>query len=66
MTIFYTDDVEKLTFLIKEKMLNLTDNKNKPVWTVEGDGVDRNLPVHIHLGDFLQDHGGACVWFSVS
>lgn len=24
MTIFYTDDVEKLTFLIKEKMLNLT------------------------------------------
>lgn len=53
MIIFYIDDVEKLIFFIKEKMLNLIDNKNKFVWIVEGDGVDRNFFVDIYFGDFF-------------
>lgn len=53
MIIFYIDDVEKLIFFIKEKMLNLIDNKNKFVWIVEGDGVDRNFFVYIYFGDFF-------------
>lgn len=53
MIIFYIDDVEKLIFFIKEKMLNLIDNKNKFVWIVEGDSVDRNFFVYIYFGDFF-------------
>lgn len=53
MIIFYIDDVEKLIFFIKEKMLNLIDYKNKFVWIVEGDGVDRNFFVYIYFGDFF-------------
>lgn len=53
MIIFYIDNVEKLIFFIKEKMLNLIDNKNKFVWIVEGDGVDRNFFVYIYFGDFF-------------
>lgn len=53
MIIFYIDDVEKLIFFIKEKMLNLIDNKNKFVWIVEGDGVDRNFFVYIYFRDFF-------------
>lgn len=53
MIIFYIDDVEKLIFFIKEKILNLIDNKNKFVWIVEGDGVDRNFFVYIYFGDFF-------------
>lgn len=53
MIIFYIDDVGKLIFFIKEKMLNLIDNKNKFVWIVEGDGVDRNFFVYIYFGDFF-------------
>lgn len=53
MIIFYIDDVEKLIFFIKEKMLNLIDNKKKFVWIVEGDGVDRNFFVYIYFGDFF-------------
>lgn len=51
MIICYIDDVGKLIFIIKEKMLNLIEYKF--VWIVEGDGVDRNFFVYIYFGDFF-------------